>query len=71
MAWSAKTKPTSANIRKRIDAAIDALDAAKELLGASGESGQRANRLRANISNARAWAYSASEITRQRAKAGK
>lgn len=30
--WSSKTKPTPANIRRRLDAAIDALTAATELV---------------------------------------
>ena len=36
MAWSPKTKPTAANIRKRLQAALDALEGAETLCAAHG-----------------------------------
>lgn len=66
MAWSAKTKATPANIRKRIDAAIEALDGATTLLDKSGDTSRRSVKIGAEIRNARAWAVSASNLTRKR-----
>jgi hypothetical protein len=36
MAWSPKTKPTPANIRKRLQAALEALEGAEALCDAHG-----------------------------------
>lgn len=68
MIWSPKTKPTSANIRKRLVAAIEALDGAEALLEASGEKGSRARSIRAHIKNARAWVHGGIAGTEKRAK---
>lgn len=53
MAWSPKTKPTPANIRKRLDAAIGALNAALAL--AEGHACGRSKVMVGAVRNARDW----------------
>jgi hypothetical protein len=62
-AWSDKTKPTPANIRKRLAAAYDALEGAQALIDASGETYIRTGR---HIHQAKAWARDAIALTKQR-----
>ena len=57
MAWSEKTQPTPANARKRLWAAVEALDAAIELMGRHGDMKAASS----HADNARAWAHSAIE----------
>lgn len=60
-AWSTKTKPTPANIRKRINAALDALDGARALAEKHPSLGKK---LATPIKNAEAWARDAAARTR-------
>jgi hypothetical protein len=59
MAWSKKTKPTPANIRRRVSAAQDAINAAMDLAKArsiaNGESLNQCKRLLMPLDNAHAW----------------
>jgi len=54
--WSDKTKPTPANIRKRLDAALEALEAAADLAARHPSMGKK---LQVPIKHARAWAADA------------
>ncbi len=60
MAWRSNTKPTAANIRKRIDAAILAIEAADVLLAAHGSLSPAVSK---ELGHARAWALSARRRT--------
>ncbi len=53
--WLNNTKPTRANVRHRLQAAIDALDGAEHLR----KVGDHDKRVGVKIRNARAWAESA------------
>lgn len=64
MAWRSTTKPTPANIRKRIDSAIEALDAAVVLADKAGITGRGGPIIA--LANARAWLNDASNKTRKR-----
>lgn len=63
MVWSSKTKPTPANIRKRIDSAIEALEAAGVLVE---NHGALPKAMQKELSNAKAWACSARRLTERR-----
>lgn len=61
--WSSKTKPTPANIRKRIDAAVEALRGAELLM----ENHGGFDAVQKDVRCAIAWAYHArSNTMRQR-----
>lgn len=62
MGWSSKTKPTRANIRKRITAALEAIEGAKTL--AENHGGM--SRTISALNNAGAWVLDADAKTRAR-----
>lgn len=59
MAWSSKTQASPQNIRKRIRAAVEALEAAQVLMDRRDDMAEA----RKHASNAIAWAHSADQKT--------
>jgi hypothetical protein len=56
MSWSPKTKPTLANVRKRLKAAVEALDGAETLLKNHPRAGSaKLGRVVTHIRHARGW----------------